>query len=176
MAFQTTTILSLPFDVTTNIVQYLPLKDALHFSAISTTAFDAVYYTFAHRTILNFASCLDERGCIQLTDKDILSVMHAHTRAIEICNFALPPTFKSFDDLKFYFEAYLRGKGNGKLDSIHTPHEWVTNPLTREVYYGFMNTLDSFDPTGRVTTTPHPLTYTTCIGQTATLTILMNTF
>lgn len=102
--------------------------------------------------------------------------MHAHTRAIEIRNFALPPTFKSFDDLKFYFEAYLRGKGNGKLDSIHTPHEWVTNPLTREVYYGFMNTLDSFDPTGRVTTTPHPLTYTTCIGQTATLTILMNTF
>ena len=51
--------------------------------------------------------------------------MHAHTRAIEIRNFALPPTFKSFDDLKFYFEAYLRGKGNGKLDSIHTPHEWV---------------------------------------------------
>ena len=54
-------------------------------------------------------------------DKDILSVMHAHTRAIEIRNFALPPAFKGFDDLKFYFEAYLRGKGNGKLDSIHTP-------------------------------------------------------
>ena len=122
--------------VTINIVQYLPLKDALCFSNISTTAFDTVYNTFAHRTILNFASCLDECGCIQLTDKDILPVMHAYTRAIEIHNFVLPlgplrpvilhfhqrsPTFKSFDDLKFYFKAYLRGKGNGKLDCIHTP-------------------------------------------------------
>ena len=33
---------------------------------------------------------------------------------------------------------------------LSTPHEWVTNPLTTEVYYGFMNALDSFDPTGRV--------------------------
>ena len=69
--------------------------------------------------------------------------MHAHTRAIEIRNFTLPPTSKSIDELKFYFETYLRGKGNGQLDSNH-------NPLTSEVYYGFMDALDRFDPTGRL--------------------------
>ena len=33
---------------------------------------------------------------------------------------------------------------------LSTPHEWVTNPYTSEVYYGFMDALDRFDPTGRL--------------------------
>ena len=150
MAFQTTTILSLLFDVTTNIVQYLPLKDALHFSTISTTAFDAVYYTFAHRTILNFASCLDERGCIQLTKtssqlcmlipgplRSVILYFHQHSKVLMTSNFTLKHTY-----------VHVAREMVNLIPS--TPHEWVTNPLTREVYYGFMNTLDSFDPTGRV--------------------------
>jgi len=98
MASPPTTILSLPFDIILNIVQYLPLKDAFHFSAVSTTAFDAVYYAFSHRAVVNFESALNDTGTIEMTDSEILSVLHAHTRAIEIQNFALPPTFTSFQE------------------------------------------------------------------------------
>ena len=153
MASPSTTILSLPFDIILNIVQYLPLKDALHFSTISNTAFDAVYYTFAHNEVVNFQSCLNTAGTIDLTDEEILQVLHAHTRAIELQNFALPETFTSFHKLDEYFWTYVCWEHpTAQLMHIQYPKQCISNkPLHKGELNSFgtlANILDIHDKYG----------------------------
>ena len=143
MASQSTTILSLPFDIILNIVQYLPLKDALHLSNISTTAFDAVYYSFSHKAIVNFRTSLNATGTIDMTDNEILTVLHAHTRAKELQHFALPPTFTSFDQLNDYIWAYLI-LPPGQLVHIQAPHRHNHRPS----FNALLGILDHHDEYG----------------------------
>ena len=115
---------------------------AFHFSAVSTTAFDAVYYAFSHRAVVNFESALNDTGTIEMTDSEILSVLHAHTRAIEIQNFALPPTFTSFQELHTYFCTYM-APPIGQLFHIQCPYSYHS-PLI----FTLASTLDEFDEYG----------------------------
>jgi hypothetical protein len=96
----------LPLDIHIEIARYLSLRDALAYSEVSTTTFDAVYYVFAHRELLDFSSLLDANNIISMPDTAILAILHAHTRASVITNFCLPRTFSSFVDLDQYMSLY----------------------------------------------------------------------
>ena len=58
----------LPLDIHIEIVCYLPLRNALSYSQVSTITFDVVYYVFAHREELDFSSLLDANNTIALPD------------------------------------------------------------------------------------------------------------
>ena len=87
-----TSLSSLPFEIHVHITRYLELRDALHYTEVLHMAFDAVYYVFSHRNILDFSSTLNKDGFIDLTEEQILSILHAHTRATIVRYLALPPT------------------------------------------------------------------------------------
>ena len=102
----TTTLLSLPFEVHLIIARHLNLKDALSYAEVSPTIHDVIYYIFAHRLQLDFSSTLNSSGVINLPDDTIMRILHAHTRAAQLCYFALSPTFQLNDQLKFYLDLY----------------------------------------------------------------------
>ena len=97
---------SLPFEVHLLIARHLSLKDALSYAEILPITYDAVYYIFAHRKQLDFASTLNSHGIIDLSDITLLQILHAHTRATEVRYFAPSPTFQRIDELKFFMDLY----------------------------------------------------------------------
>ena len=103
-------IQSLPFDVLMEIAKYLNLQDSFSFSKCCTAAFDVVCYIYSH---LDFGSTLTPEGVIALSDGDILELLHAHTRACHITNFALPSSFSKFAELEAYMRTYLCTAFNG---------------------------------------------------------------
>ena len=150
---------SLPFDVIFHIVTYLPLNCALHFATTCCIAFDAVHYHFAHLNVLDFASCLNHSSIINLPDEELLAVLHAHTRAVCIRNFAPSPTFQKHSELAKYFTTYLHtgfnGHPQGQLLYIHFPTEYQINPLTKHMYHEICGILDRHDKWGIVTDPDH---------------------
>ena len=154
------TLQSLPFDVILHITTYLPLNCALHFATTCCIAFDVVHYRFAHLNVLDFASCFNHSGIINLTDEEVLATLHAHTRAVCIKNFALPPTFQRYSELAMYFSAYLHTCFNGHLHQgqllyVHFPTEYQINPLTKHTYHQVCDILDRHDKWGVVTDPDH---------------------
>ena len=146
---------SLPFDVILQVAMYLPLKYTLCLASTCCVAHDAVYYCFAHWKVLDFASCLNNLGTIDLSDEEILAVLHAHTRAVCIRHLALQHTFKRFNELKTYFSMYLGlgfdGHPTGQLSSVHLPDELKDNPATRTTYLTVEQTIGAHDEWGLVT-------------------------
>ena len=105
-------------------------------------AFDAVHCHFAHLNVLDFASCLNHSSIINLPDEELLAVLHAHTQAVCIRNFAPSPTFQKHSELATYFTTYLHtcfnGHPQGQLLYVHFPTEYQINPLTKHMYHGYV--------------------------------------
>lgn len=134
-----------PLHVQVAAIMSMSLYQAYHLSQMCPQAFDAVYYTFAHQTDLDFSSFLDGKGVIALPDNEIMTILHAHTRARSIHYFCLPPTFTSFDALKQYFSLYLpfwlNGHDTGFLSMIHCPRAWQCDLATHPIYIHLRNML-----------------------------------
>ena len=116
----------LPFDILVHIVEYHNLKDSFSFSLVCIEFFDAVYYVYAHRTVLDFSpylECYQDTSFIPLPDNVILQILHSHTRVQLIACFHLSPVFVSYDALQLYFNNYLdfgyRGHVTGQLCLIY---------------------------------------------------------
>ena len=146
-------IQSLPFDVLMEIAKYLNLRDSFSFSKCCTAAFDAVCYIYSHNTVLDFGSTLTPEGVIVLSDGDILELLHAHTRACHITNFALPPSFSKFAELEAYMRTYLCTTFNsthprGQVCRIQFPRDWGTRGSSTEQtalhYYDFDRQFDDY--------------------------------
>ena len=120
---------SLPFDALVELAKFLNLRDSYAFSKCFTRAHDAVYYVFSHREVLDFESVLTVEEVIGISDEDILQLLHAHTRALYITNFALPPSFSMFAELEAYMSTYLSphyegAHPRGQLGQIQCPRLW----------------------------------------------------
>ena len=82
------------------------IMDALAYMEVCTVTHDAVYYVFAHRQQLDFASVLDHQHTIALPSELLMTVLYAHTRVGSIVNFCLNPSFTLFDEFHRYFQLY----------------------------------------------------------------------
>ena len=111
----------IPLEVHIDIARYLPLRDALAYANVNTLAHDAVYYIFSHRSELNFASLLDDKDCIALTDAEIMNVLHAHVRATSIVALSLRCSFSMFAELESYFSMYWRVLINQRDEQVGHP-------------------------------------------------------
>ena len=69
----------------TSIVRALSLKDCIVYMQVCTVSHD-VYYVFAHRKDLDFASVLDESKSIALSPEVVMKVLYAYTRTVSVMN------------------------------------------------------------------------------------------
>ena len=99
-------LLTIPFDVHVLIVRSLSLKDCVAYMEVCTVSHDVVYYVFAHRKELDFASVLDESGSIALCPEVLMKVLYAHTRVASIMNFRLNASFTMLEEFRRYFDLY----------------------------------------------------------------------
>ena len=120
-------IVSLPLDIHIEIARHLNLHDCLVYSQLSPLRYNVVHYIFAHRNILDFTSVLNNDWQIALSDTELITILHAHTRATFLkllcCptfHFLLCPTY--YLSLYWYNDAadtiYTCGHTNGHLKSI----------------------------------------------------------
>ena len=147
----------LPFDIVVEIAIYLNLRDSFAFSKCFNQAHDAVYYIYSHRTVLNFESVLTADGVIGISDREILQLLHAHTRTVYLTNFALSPSFCKFPELHAYMTDYLCSAfqgthPRGHLCMIQCPRLWGARDSTsEEVAERFHCMEDNFDDHGILT-------------------------
>ena len=99
-------IVSLPLDIHIEIARHLNLHDCLVYSQLSPLCYNVVQYIFAHREILDFKSVLNNDWKIALSDTELISVLHAHTRATRLTNFCVAPDFTSYSALCNYLSLY----------------------------------------------------------------------
>jgi hypothetical protein len=142
----------LPFDILIKIAKYFNLRDSYSFSKSFVRAHDAVYYVYSHRKVLDFESVLTvDDKVIGISDEEILQLLHAHTRAVYITNFALPPSFSMFPDLETYMRTYLcpafeGAHARGQLCQIQFSRLWGARGSSSEdtalLYYSVENQFD----------------------------------
>ena len=118
-------IVSLPLDIHIEIARHLNLHDCLVYSQLSPLCYDVVQYIFAHRDILDFKSVLNNDWQIALSDTELITVLHAHTRATMLTNFSVAPHFTSYSALSNYLSLYWRNDDtmywhNDSADTIYT--------------------------------------------------------
>ena len=95
-----------PLDIHIEIARHLNLHDCLVYSQLSPLCYDVVQYIFAHRDILDFKSVLNNDWQIALSDTELITVLHAHTRATVLTNFCVAPHFTSYSALSNYLSLY----------------------------------------------------------------------
>ena len=147
----------LPFDVLVEIAKCLNLQDSYSFSKCFIAAYDAVYYVFSHREVLDFESVWTIEEVVGFSDEEILQLLHAHTRACYITNFALPPSFSMFAELEAYMSTYLSphyegAHPTGQVGQIQCPRHWgARGSSSEDTAQRYFSLDDKFDDHGILT-------------------------
>ena len=130
-------IVSLPLNIHIEIARYLNLHDCLVYSQLSPLCYDVVQYIFAHRDILDFKSVLNNDWQIALSDTELITVLHAHTRATMLTNFCVAPHFTSYSALCNYLSLYWHN--DYSADTMY----WHNDDSADTVYWHIDDTADT---------------------------------